>query len=46
MPKSLAELLKEKDLISFVENFQLPLRSAMRVYTFELVEYASFLVQF
>ena len=45
LPKSSVELLTEKDLISFVENFQLPLRSTMRVYTIEVVEYASFLVQ-
>jgi hypothetical protein len=36
----------EKDSISYVENFQLPFRSAMRVYTVEVIDYASFLVQF
>ncbi|XP_020213511.1 probable indole-3-acetic acid-amido synthetase GH3.6 [Cajanus cajan] len=41
-PKTPAEIVTEKDLISAVENFQLALRGAMRI---EIVEFASFLDQ-
>ncbi|XP_061341320.1 probable indole-3-acetic acid-amido synthetase GH3.6 [Gastrolobium bilobum] len=41
-PKTPAEILTEKDLISAVEYFQLELRGAMRI---EIVEFASFLDQ-
>ncbi|KAJ1433025.1 GH3 family [Sesbania bispinosa] len=41
-PKTPAEILTEKDLISAVEDFQLALRGAMRI---EIVEFASFLDQ-
>ncbi|CAJ1906667.1 unnamed protein product [Sphenostylis stenocarpa] len=41
-PKTTAEIVTEKDLITAVENFQLALRDAMRI---EIVEFASFLDQ-
>lgn len=44
-PKSSAEILNEKDLISAVENFQLALRGAMGIDSIEIVEFASFLYQ-
>jgi hypothetical protein len=43
--KSSAGLLKEKDLISSVENCQLALKGAIGVDSIGIVEYASFLVQ-
>jgi len=44
-PKSSAEILNEKDLISAVENFQHALRGAMGIDSIEIVEFASFLDQ-
>ncbi|KAG4937172.1 hypothetical protein JHK85_052091 [Glycine max] len=41
-PKTPADIVTEKDLISAVENFQLAVRGAMRI---EIVEFASFLDQ-
>jgi auxin responsive GH3 gene family len=44
-PKSSAEILNEKDLISAVENFHLALRGATGINSIEIVEFASFLDQ-
>ncbi|XP_058738056.1 probable indole-3-acetic acid-amido synthetase GH3.6 [Vicia villosa] len=44
-PKSSAEIITEKDLISAVENFQLAIRGAMGIDSIEIVEFASFLDQ-